>query len=53
MALVKHPEHGNKHVTEEEAVKLVTEGWVKWPRTTEEKGPRRENRNTLSKPQRK
>lgn len=43
MVLVKHPEHGNKHVTEEEALKLTSEGWVKWPRTTEQKGPRREN----------
>jgi hypothetical protein len=43
MALVKHPEHGNKHVSEEEAAKLESEGWVRWPRTKEQKGPTRPN----------
>lgn len=40
MALVKHKEHGNKHVTDEEAVKLAADGWVRWPRKVELKGPR-------------
>jgi hypothetical protein len=37
MPYVKHPEHGNKHVSAEEAKKLVSEGWVSWPRSREEK----------------
>ena len=34
---VKHPVHGNKHVDEKEVPELVKQGWVKWPRTSEEK----------------
>lgn len=37
MVYVKHPEHGNKHVSPEEAAALVQEGWVIWPRTKEQK----------------
>lgn len=37
MVYVKHPEHGNKHVSREEAEQLVTEGWVVWPRSKEAK----------------
>lgn len=37
MIYVKHPEHGNKHVSAEEAEKLVAEGWVIWPRSKEAK----------------
>lgn len=37
MVLVKHPVHGNKNVDETEVSALVAAGWVKWPRTKEEK----------------
>jgi hypothetical protein len=37
MVYVKHAVHGNKHVDESELTKLRAEGWVKWPRTPEEK----------------
>ncbi len=37
MAYVKHPELGNKHVDESEVAALVEQGWVKWPRTDDEK----------------
>lgn len=37
MKYIKHPEFGNKHVTAEEAAKLVSAGWVIWPRSKEEK----------------
>lgn len=37
MAFVKHPELGNKHVEDSEVAALVAQGWVKWPRTAEEK----------------
>ena len=37
MAFVKHPELGNKHVDDSEVEALVKEGWVKWPRSAEEK----------------
>lgn len=37
MAYVKHPELGNKHVDDSEVAALVEQGWVKWPRTAEEK----------------
>ena len=37
MVYVKHSELGNKHVSDEEAKKLVNEGWVRWPRSKEEK----------------
>lgn len=34
---VKHPELGNKHVEDHLVPELVKQGWVKWPRTDEEK----------------
>lgn len=37
MTYIKHPEHGNRHVSPEEAEKLVSEGWVIWPRSKEAK----------------
>jgi len=37
MPLVKHPAHGNKHVTDAEVPALVEKGWVKWPRSKDEK----------------
>ncbi len=37
MAYVKHAALGNKHVKDEEVAKLEAEGWVKWPRTKEQK----------------
>lgn len=37
MAYVKHPEHGNKHVSDHEVAALVARGWVKWPRAPEDK----------------
>lgn len=37
MAFVKHPEHGNKHVADHEVAELVKQGWVKWPRSKDEK----------------
>lgn len=37
MAFVKHPVHGNKHVDETEVSALVAAGWVKWPRSADEK----------------
>ena len=37
MAYVKHPELGNKHVDDSEVAALVEQGWVKWPRTDDEK----------------
>ena len=37
MAFVKHPVHGNKHVADSELATLVAAGWVKWPRTQEDK----------------
>lgn len=37
MTVVKHPVHGNKDVPESEVAALVKQGWVKWPRTVEEK----------------
>ncbi len=37
MAYVKHPEHGNKHVPDEDVAALIEQGWVKWPRSVEEK----------------
>ena len=37
MAYVKHPLHGNKHVADSEVPALVKDGWVKWPRTDDEK----------------
>ncbi|MCW1958306.1 MAG: hypothetical protein KIH64_007130 [Mycobacterium sp.] len=32
MAYVKHPLHGNRHVSDAEADAMVAAGWVKWPR---------------------
>lgn len=37
MHYVKHPEHGNRHVTDEELPALIADGWVKWPRTKAQK----------------
>jgi hypothetical protein len=37
MAFVKHPVHGNKNVDDSEVAALVADGWVKWPRSPEEK----------------
>lgn len=37
MVLVKHPVHGNKHVDDSEVAALVAAGWVKWPRSADEK----------------
>jgi hypothetical protein len=37
MAYLKHPELGNKHVPDSEVDRLTSEGWVKWPRTKEQK----------------
>lgn len=37
MTYIKHPEHGNKHVSAEEAEQLVAEGWEIWPRSKEAK----------------
>ena len=37
MAFVKHPVHGNKHVDDSEVAALAAQGWVKWPRTQEDK----------------
>lgn len=49
MALVKHPEHGNKHVTDEEAVKLAADGWITWPRKSDVKGPRGQKLRPVAK----
>lgn len=40
MHYVKHAEHGNKHVTDDELPGLLADGWVKWPRTREQKEAR-------------
>ena len=32
MVYVKHPEHGNKHISAEEVNSHVANGWVVWPR---------------------
>lgn len=37
MAYLKHPVHGNKHVDDSEVAALVAAGWVKWPRTQDDK----------------
>ena len=37
MAYLKHPIHGNKHVDDSEVAALVAAGWVKWPRTQDDK----------------
>jgi len=37
MVYVKHPEHGNRHVSAEKAQALAREGWVIWPRSKEQK----------------
>lgn len=37
MILVKHPVHGNRQVQESEVATLVANGWVKWPRSKDEK----------------
>lgn len=35
--LMKHPTLGNVYAEEEEVTKMQAEGWVRWPRTAEEK----------------
>jgi hypothetical protein len=37
MTFIKHPEHGNKHVSADEAAASVRDGWVIWPRSKEVK----------------
>jgi len=37
MVYVKHPEHGNRHVSADEAKALTREGFVIWPRSKEQK----------------
>jgi len=37
MVYVKHPEHGNRHVSASEAARLMHSGWVIWPRSKEQK----------------
>lgn len=38
MFYLKHPEHGNRHVkTEAECKRLQADGWVRWPRSKDEK----------------
>lgn len=37
MTVVKHPVHGNRNVADSEVPALVEQGWVKWPRTEQEK----------------
>jgi hypothetical protein len=37
MVLVKHPEHGARHVADGEVAALVAAGWTRWPRTAAEK----------------
>jgi hypothetical protein len=37
MIYMKHPEHGNAHFPDEQEAALVADGWVKWPRTAEQK----------------
>jgi hypothetical protein len=32
MKYVKHPEHGNRHIPDEEVDTYVADGWVVWPR---------------------
>lgn len=40
MVLVKHKDHGNKHVNEAEVAALLPKGWVVWPRPDEQKIPK-------------
>jgi hypothetical protein len=37
MAYLKHPQHGNRHVGEEEAIELEAQGWTRFPRSAEDK----------------
>lgn len=37
MIYMKHPEHGNKHFPDSEQVTREAAGWVRWPRTPEQK----------------
>ena len=37
MPYLKHPEHGNRHVVEEEACALEAQGWTRFPRSAEAK----------------
>ena len=37
MIYMKHAEHGNAHWPDDQEAALVAAGWVKWPRTAEQK----------------
>lgn len=37
MIYMKHPEHGNAHFDEALQAEKEAQGWVKWPRTPEQK----------------
>jgi hypothetical protein len=37
MIYVKHPEHGNRHISDEDVAAYVADGWVVWPRSAAEK----------------
>jgi len=37
MVYVKHPALGNEHIEESELAERLAAGWVRWPRTAEEK----------------
>lgn len=37
MIYMKHAEHGNAHFPDDQEAALVAAGWVKWPRTAEQK----------------
>lgn len=37
MIYMKHAEHGNAHFVEEEQAQREADGWVRWPRTREQK----------------
>lgn len=37
MIYMKHPEHGNKHFPDAQQAELEAAGWVRWPRTAEQK----------------
>jgi hypothetical protein len=37
MPYLKHPEHGNRHVGEDEACELEARGWTRFPRSAEDK----------------
>jgi len=37
MVYVKHPTLGNERIEESELAERLADGWVRWPRTAEEK----------------